>query len=128
MFLSTERKNPTVVSSARNAVTLPEIVPINLPKLFVLSNIFNILLCYLRMRMSNQTFQNSQHKMIKLPFLLQNLANLRILKTFQSSLQSRLLIMFPLFLDLLSRCPSFLPNFINLFLSSGLLTLVRIPV
>ncbi|GAY61916.1 hypothetical protein CUMW_213700 [Citrus unshiu] len=60
MFLSTERKNPTVVLSARNAVTLPEIVPINLPKLFVLSNIFNILLCYLRMRMSNQIFQNTQ--------------------------------------------------------------------
>ena len=128
MFLSTERKNPTVVSSARNAVTLPELVLTNHPKLFDLFNIFNILPCYLRMRMSNLIFQNSQHKIIKLPFLLQNLANLRILKKFQSSLQSKLSTMFPLSLDLLSRCPSFLPNSINLFLLSGLLTLVQTPV
>ena len=128
MFLSTERKNPTVVSSARNAVTLPAVVLTNQPMLFDLFNIFNILLCYLKMRMSNQNFQNSRHKMIKLPFLSQNLVNLQILKIFKSSLQSRLSTMFPLFLDLLSRCPSFLPNSINLFLLSGLLTLVQIPV
>ena len=127
MFLSTERKNPTVVSFARNAVTLPELVPTNHPKLFDLFNIFNILPCYLRMRMSNQIFQNSRHKMIKLPFLSQNLTNLQILKIFQSSLQSRLSTMFPLFLDLLSRCLSFLPNSINMFLLLGLLTLVQIP-
>ena len=106
----------------------PAIVLTNQPKLFDLFNIFNILLCYLRMRMSNPIFQNSPHKMIKLPFLSQNLANLQILKIFQSSLQSRHSTMFPLFLDLLSRCPSFLPNSINLSLLSSLLTLVQIPV
>ena len=51
MLLNSERKNPTVISFARNAVTLPELVLTNQPKLFDLFNIFNILLCYLRMRM-----------------------------------------------------------------------------
>ena len=68
IFLSTERQNPTVVSFARNVVTLPEIVLTNQPKLFILYSIFNILLCYLRMTMLNKIFQNSQHKMIRLPF------------------------------------------------------------
>ena len=41
----------------------------SLPKLFVSYSIFNILQYYLRMKMSNQIFQNSQNKMIILPSL-----------------------------------------------------------
>ena len=125
MFPSTERKSITVISSARNAVTLLETVLISLPKLFVSYSTFNILPCYLRTKMLNQTFLNNQNKMTKLLSLSQNH---QILRIFQSSLQFKMSTMFPPFPDLHSKCQSFLPSFINLFLSSGLSTLVQIPV
>ena len=115
MSPSTERKSITVVSSARNAVTLLKTVPISLPKLFVSYSTFNILPCYLRTKMLNQTFLNNQNKMTK---LLSSSQNLQILRIFQSSLQFKMSTMFPPFPDLHSKCQSFLPSFINLFLSS----------
>ena len=98
MLLSTEGKSTTDVSFARNAVTLLETILTSLPKQFVSYSIFNILHYYLRMKMSNQNFQNSQNKMIRLPSLSQNLL---ILMIFQSSLQFKLSTMFQPFLDLL---------------------------
>ena len=91
--------------------------PHNLPKLFVLFSISNILHCYLKMKMLNPTSLNSQAKMIKLLSFSQNLL---ILMIFQSFLQSKLSTKFHLFPGLLSKCQSFLQSFINLFLSSGL--------
>ena len=125
MLPSTERISTTIVSSVRNAVTLLEIVLKSLPKLFVSYNTVNILPCYLRTKMLNQTFLNNQNRMTKRLSLLQNLPILRI---FQSSLQFKMSTIFPPFPDLHSKCPSFLPSFINMFLSSGLLTLVQTPV
>ena len=124
MFPSTERKSITAVSSVRNAVTLLETVLTSLPKLFSY-NIFNILPSYMRTKMLTQTFLNNQNKMTKLLSLSQNL---QILRIFQSSLQFKMLTMFPPFPDLHSKCQSFLLSFINVFLSLGLLTLVQIPI
>ena len=73
MFPNTERKSTTVVSSVRNAIILLETALTSLPKLFVSYSIFNILHYYLKMKMLNQTFLNSQNKMTRLLSLSQNL-------------------------------------------------------
>ena len=51
--------------SARNKVILPETVQTSLPKLFVLSNIYNNLQCFLIKKMLNQISLNRHNKMIK---------------------------------------------------------------
>ena len=121
MFLSVEKRSITVVSSARNTITLLENVLIYRPKLFVSYNISNILHCYLKTKMLDPTSQNSQNKMIR---LLSSSQNPPIMMIFQSFLQFKMLIRFQPCPNLLSKCLSFLQSSINMFLSSGLLTLV----
>ncbi|KAH9686095.1 hypothetical protein KPL70_014223 [Citrus sinensis] len=67
-------------------------VQTSLPKLFILSNIYNNLQCFLTKKMLNQISLNRQNKMIKRHSSLQNLETILTLKKFLLSLHFRKLI------------------------------------